>query len=113
MLGPLTDSTGIIRGGWHEHKLVKIGNEPIALNVGRVAYNDEEVSSAFNALLMSSANNLMYVGANEIDFYLAWAEQMSKIEGVKCLIYTIDNAPEREGRCDFDEVNYDCDYLWT
>ena len=73
-LGPLSDSTDIIRGGWSEHKLVLISDEPIALNVERVAYNDEEVSTAFNALLMSSANNLMYVGGNEIDFYLAWAE---------------------------------------
>ena len=73
-LGPLSDSTDIIRGGWFEHKLVLISDEPIALNVERVAYNDEEVSTAFNALLMSSANNLMYVGGNEIDFYLAWAE---------------------------------------
>ena len=73
-LGPLSDSTDIIRGGWFKHKLVLISDEPIALNVERVAYNDEEVSTAFNALLMSSANNLMYVGGNEIDFYLAWAE---------------------------------------
>ena len=75
-LGPLSDSTDVIRGGWFEHKLVQISDEPIALriNVERVAYNDEEVSSAFNALLMSSANNLMYLGGNEIDFYLAWAE---------------------------------------
>ena len=36
---------------------------------------------------------------------------MSKIEGVTCEIFDV--APQREGRCDFDEVNYDCDYLWT
>ena len=36
---------------------------------------------------MSSVNNLMYVGGNEMDFYLQWAEEMSKIEGVTCEIF--------------------------
>ena len=36
---------------------------------------------------------------------------MSKIQGVTCEIFN--ESPERTGRCDFDELHYECDYLWT
>ena len=50
---------------------------------------------------MSSVNDLMSVSGQDKDFYDAWAEQMSAIEGVTCQIFN--EEPERSGRCDFDE----------
>ena len=68
--GPIADSSEIIRGDWFEHKLVDLDDNHFGLNVEGVSYNDDEVSSGFNAILMSSVNNLMYIGGNEMDFYL-------------------------------------------
>ena len=110
-IGPLGDSSVVIRGDWVSHKLVRIGGSDFALNVERVSYNDEELSTGMDVMLMSSVNDLMSVSGQDKDFYDAWAEQMSAIEGFTCQIFN--EEPERSGRCDFDEESHDCDHLWS
>ena len=100
-IGALGDSSEVIRGEWVSHKLARIGSSDFALNVERVSYNDEELSTSMEVMLMSSVNDLMSVSGQDKDFYDAWAEQMSAIEGVTCQIFN--EEPERSGRCDFDE----------
>ena len=87
IFGAITDSSEIIRGDWFEHKLVELDDNHFGLNVEEVSFNDYEVSTGFNAILMSSVNNLMYIGGNEMDFYLSWAEKLSEIEGVTCEMF--------------------------
>ena len=73
-IGALADSSEVIRNDWFEHKLVRNEGNSFALNVERISYNDEELSSSFNVMLMSSVNNLMSIGGTDKSLYDKWIE---------------------------------------
>ena len=83
------------------------------LNVKYTSYNDHALYMDINALLVSSSNSLLYVGADQKEIYFNWAYQhMEKIPNVSCDL--IDTASQtKEGRCYYNEEQYECEDLWS